>query len=201
MVKQVYALVLAAVLCSTIGTVRADEVMATHEGLTAVIKGEETCSDVLRIVVQAPDAEVFSQERQRLNVLLKAVRTRLTFDCPQAQDVLIEGEVNGRQVYRGAFSKGTDWVLVDLAPPKTSGAEQTQNTEPAPDKTRLMSLTLESCETKFEKPEFCICAMEQLTKIDLSLAEWELISQDFSNVIDLSKTIQEIKNSFRACYR
>lgn len=201
MVKRVAALAVAAVLCGAVDTVQADEVLATHEGLTAVVKGEETCGDVLRIVVEAPDVEAFSQERQRLNVLLKAVRTRLTFDCPQAEDVLIEGEVEGRQVYRGAFSKGTDWVLVDLAPPKNGGVEQTENTGPPPDKTKLMSLTLESCETKFKKPEFCICAMEQLTKIDLSLAEWELISQDFSNVIDLSKTIQEIKNSFRACYR
>ncbi len=200
MVKQVFSLVAAAVVCGAIGAAHADEVMATHEGLTAVVKGEETCADVLRITVQAPDEEAFSDDRQGLNVLLKAVRTRLTFDCPQAEDVLIEGEVDGRQVYRGAFSKGTDWVLVDLAPPKSGGSEQTGNTTPPPDKTRLMSLTLESCETKFEKPDFCICAMEQLTKIDLSLAEWELISQDFSNVVDLSKTIQEIKNSFRACY-
>jgi hypothetical protein len=200
MVKQLFSLLVAALLSGVVGAAHADEVLATHEGLTALIKGEETCDDVLRIVVQAPDAEAFSQERQGLNVLLKAVRTRLTFDCPQAQDVLIEGEVEGRQVYRGAFSEGTDWVLVDLAPPKSGGTEQTQNTQPPQDKTQLMSLTLESCETTFEKPDFCICAMEQLTKIDLSLAEWELISQDFSNVVELSKTIQEIKNSFRACY-
>ena len=200
MVKKVLALVIVAAVCGVAGGARADEVMATHEGLTALIRGDDTCDDVLRIVVEAPDEEVFSGDKQKLNVLLKAVRTRLTFDCPEAEDVLIEGEVDGRKVYRGAFSEGTDWELVDLAPPKDDSTQQTGNGKPPEDKTKLMSLTLESCETKYQKPDFCICAMEQLTKINLSLAEWELISQDFSNVVELSKTFQEIKQSFRACY-
>lgn len=188
----------------------ADEMVANHEGLTAKIVGDETCSDVLRIVVEASDVDAFSGEREDLTVLLKAVRTRLRFDCPKAEDVLIEGVVDDDKVYRGAFSKGTDWTLVDLSPPISSDDDENEDenkdenkAESAPppqDKTELMSLTMEQCETKYKKSDFCICAMEQLTKIDLSLAEWELISRDFSNVVELSKSIQEIKKSFRACY-
>lgn len=192
----------------------ADEVVANHEGLSATIVGEETCSDVLRIVIDAPDSDAFGDDRDDLTVLLKAVRTRLRFDCPKAEDVLIEGVVDDDKVYRGAFSKGTDWALVDLTRPKSSDnarddddddddgddVEQSEAAKPIADKTQLMSLTMERCETKYQKTDFCICAMEQLTKIDLSLAEWELISRDFSNVVELSKSIQEIKKSFRACY-
>lgn len=185
---------------------RAEEVVASHAGMTAVVTGDEACADVLRIMVEAPDAALFGGDKTELSVLMEAIRTRLKFDCPEAEDVLVEGMVDGVPVYRGAFSKGTGWTLVDLAPPKvprdtkSAQAEQTGNAEPSKDKTKLMSLTLASCETKYRKPDFCICAMEQLTKIDLSLAEWELISQDFLSVVELSKKVQGIRSSLRACY-
>ena len=206
MVKRIFSGLIAILVLGWPGQAAADEVIASHEGLTATVIGAESCGPILRILVNAPGEGAFDGDRAQLSALLKAIRTRLTFDCPEAEDVLIEGEVEGRKVYRGAFSKGTGWALVDLTPPKSAvkpPKEQEpvkQAEQPPVDKTELVSLTLRSCETKYKASGFCICAMEQLTKIDLSLAEWELISRDFSNVVEISKTNQEIKKGFRACY-
>ena len=180
----------------------ADEQIASHAGLTATVIGDKACNDVLKIAVDADSADTFGDSRDDLTVLLKAIRTKLRFDCAQAEDVLIEGRVSGQSVYRGAFSKGTGWTLVDLTrvkPAASTTADESAET-PAKDKGVLVSLTKQRCETRYKGSDFCICAMEQLNRFDLSLAEWELISRDFSNIVELSKTVQDLKESIRACY-
>lgn len=180
----------------------ADEEIASHAGLTATVIGDKACNDVLKIAVDAESAETFGDSRDDLTVLLKAIRTKLRFDCTQAEDVLIEGRVDGKSVYRGAFSKGTGWTLVDLTRSKPAASTETDKPEETPvkDKAELVSLTKQRCETRYKGSDFCVCAMEQLTKFDLSLAEWELISRDFSSIVELSKTVQDLKESIRACY-
>lgn len=90
------------------------EILASNQHLTAYVKAPFTCIEKLKITVTGGDGSHLSSKSEALKNLMKALRTRLEFDCEKTKAVMIEGKVKNEIVYRGALSESSNWSLVDL---------------------------------------------------------------------------------------
>jgi protein-disulfide isomerase len=103
---------------------RAERTLASVHGLTAVTAAEKICVDDLRVIVRAQDRAVFDGEQPALKRLMAGVRTMLEFECPNATappGLMVDGEVDGAQVYRGVATREGIFKLVEApaqSPPR-----------------------------------------------------------------------------------
>lgn len=90
------------------------EILASDQNVVAFVEGKFTCKEKIKINISAQNRDVFENKTNSLKAVLNALRTRLSFDCEIAKSILVEGLVNKEKIYRGAFSEGTNWRLIDL---------------------------------------------------------------------------------------
>lgn len=96
-----------------------ERVIANQKGLMAVAGDDFACAETTAISVRAPNADAFTGDRIDLQRLLAGVRIALGFECPALVSLIINGETDGKQVYRGIYAKDTGWTLVNLSVPQS----------------------------------------------------------------------------------
>jgi hypothetical protein len=91
---------------------------AKFQDLSASVPAGFACETEMTVTVQAPDDSAFEANRMKLQKLVGGLRAALGFECPGTPitDLVIVGEVGGREVYRGTASESGDWLLADLQP-------------------------------------------------------------------------------------
>jgi hypothetical protein len=105
-------------------TASAERLLATYQGLQAVVPDQATCGSTYQVMVRASDVTAFSGTKPKVRRLLGGVRAILRQECPRVKNVVIIGQVQGQEIYRGAASETGSWALVDMpAPPKKNDAQ------------------------------------------------------------------------------
>lgn len=89
--------------------------IATHGALTAHIDDAAPCSKSLAIRIEVPENSIFSgrEGREKLEKLLAVVRAGLTFECPEAERLVLTGYVQEKELFHGVVSADDGWVLHD----------------------------------------------------------------------------------------
>lgn len=95
-------------------TTYAERQLANYHSFNAILPDGENCSSQMQVTVRHPSPTAFGLERVALQRTLAALRIALGFECPDVNEILINGEVRGLAQYRGVISESTDWVLVDI---------------------------------------------------------------------------------------
>lgn len=107
-------LLLAAVVAG--GAARAEQVLGTQDGVTILLPGDFTCAESLRLELRADDPGPFADEALMARVAGQ-LSALMSFDCPEARNILMEGSVGGEPIYSAVTSERSGWsVMTRLAP-------------------------------------------------------------------------------------
>ena len=93
-----------------------DRQLVTDQRLTAWVADDFSCAQQVSVTVRGQDAKAFSGNRIDLQKLIGGLRSALAFECPEAREIWIKGEVGGAPVYSGLVSQAQQWKLVDVEP-------------------------------------------------------------------------------------
>lgn len=118
-------------------TAHSERVLTSYADMTAVLKDDYKCSKTVPLTVRSSTDEAFVGDRVELQRLLGGLRIVVGFECPETENMIINGEVGGIQVFKGAAAKDQDWQLIVLIEPTVASgkADQPQKTEPAQEAT------------------------------------------------------------------
>ena len=120
---------------------QAERLLASRNDLEAVLPDNFECSTTIPFIIRSKSEELFIGDKVELQKLLGGLRVVFQFECPEAENFIVDGQVDGRAIFKATVSKESDWKLNVLIEPQMANPEEQEKgdrettTAPIVDKT------------------------------------------------------------------
>jgi hypothetical protein len=112
-----------------VAAAHSERVLTSHADMEVVLQDDYECSKTVPLTVRSNTDDAFVGDRVELQRLLGGLRIMFAFECPEAENIVIDGEVGGEQVFRGTADKEEDWQLIVLMEPQVRSGKGDQPQE------------------------------------------------------------------------
>ncbi|MEH6476224.1 MAG: peptidoglycan-binding domain-containing protein [Sneathiella sp.] len=102
----------------------AERLLASRADMTAILSDDYKCGKTIPLTVRSGSEDAFTGDRVELQRMLGGLRVVFGFECPEAENMIIDGEVAGKKVFKGAAAKDQDWLLIVLIEPQQNAISE-----------------------------------------------------------------------------
>lgn len=110
------SMVLAGALLTAPTPIIAEQTLGTMEGITIALPDGFSCSESVKLRLTAAEPTRFADEDLIVR-LARQLAGLMSFDCPAARNIMMEGFVGDSTVYRGLTSEGSGWGVMTMLTP------------------------------------------------------------------------------------